>query len=147
MEINILQIESSTDQEYGKSIVKYSIPKKNFVSYIFSKQDPNNFVIGKAEKEIKEHIKSEGGITSFPVWSEMSDTLRNLVDESCFDMKFVELDDEDWTLTEAEKILAETQKWKALDSVITPGNDDDCYLIIYAGAVCCVNWYDHKLWG
>lgn len=144
IEIKILNVEPTTDTEYGKSIVKYTIPDKKFTSYIFSSQSPDEFDIEKCEDEIAEYIKNSGGekeVEGFPLWSDLSQDLIEIIKDSGLDMKFIEFDDEDWNDEKAEKVLSEASKYPSLQNVICAG-EDDAYITVYAAAICSVNWYN-----
>ena len=137
--IKIISVEETTDYEYGKSIVRFTISKKNFTSYIFSNQQYNDYSEEIIKQEILDFIKLSHGIESYPLWSELSEVLRELIMDSSFDMRFVEYDEEEWSEEKAQEILNEAGKWRSFENVIEQG--EDCYITIFASAMCCVNWY------
>lgn len=139
-DIKIISVEETTDYEYGKSIVKYSISGKNFISYIFSSQQYNDYDENIVKQEILDFIELNHGLESYPSWSELSEILRNLIMDSAFDMRFVEYDEEEWNEEKAQEILNEADKWHSFENVIEQG--EDCYITIFASAMCCVNWYE-----
>ena len=55
-DIKIISIEETTDYEYGKSIVKYSISGKNFISFVFSNQQYNDYNENVVKQEILDFI-------------------------------------------------------------------------------------------
>lgn len=145
--VKILHIERTTDYLYGNSIVKYEIPGKDFVSYIFSKQRPDDFDIKVAEEEIKEHIVSVSGgkgLDGFPLWSDLSNELYAIISDSCFNMKFIEFDDKECDEKKAEKIVTEASKYPSLQNAVTYGTDADAFVTVYAGALCSVNLFGKK---
>lgn len=141
-DIIILEVKDSTDADYGNSIVRYTLPDMNFESYIFSKQDAIDHDDNIIKQEIMDQISENGGINAYPLWSDMSDTLWELIADSEFDMRFAEYDDEEWNGERAEKIIKEAAKWQSLNKVVEYG--EDSYITIFAGAMCCVNWYGYS---
>lgn len=139
-DIKIISVEETTDYEYGKSIVRFTISKKSFASYIFSNQRYNDYDETIIKQEIIDFIELNQGIESYPSWSELSEVLRELIMDSAFDMKFVEYDEEEWSEEKAQEILDEAGRWRSFENVIEQG--EDCYITIYASAMCCVNWYE-----
>ena len=79
-----------------------------------------------------------------PLWSDLSKKLLDEIVESSFDMRFIEKDSEDWTQATANAILFEAENL-GLSDVITEG--EDCYITIFAAAMCCVNWFEHSTYG
>lgn len=144
MEIKILSVEVCDDRDYGKSIVKYAIGD-NFISYIFSDEDVNDYSETSIIEEIKQHLIEHNGIENFPLWTDLSKTLLDEIIESCWDMRFIEYDDEDWDEFKSNKIIEESLQWCSLDNVVEYGEDN--YITIFAGAMNCVNWYGNEVYG
>lgn len=144
MEIKILDSDyACCDPDYGNAIVKFEIPKEKFVGFCFVEyKDYKNPTEEEVKQQIIDHIEHNGGLSEFPKAVELSEELLDLIEDSYFDMKFVE--EEDMSEEMAEELLAEAEKYGSLDCVIEPG---DCELTLYAGAMCCVNFYDHKEYG
>ena len=141
-DIKILNVEECGDYDYGLSVVKYSIGN-DFVSYIFSEQPHDEYEEESILSEIISHIEENKGIGSYPKWSDLSPTLLYLVEDSCWDMKFVDYDNEDWNETKANEILVEAGQYTSLDNVIEPGDADGAYITVFADAMNSVNWYGH----
>lgn len=126
--IKIISTEGCWDKDYGEHIVQYQ--KGDVVSFAFSDN---------AERV------PDIDTSMFPLWSDLSEELRNEILEIPFDMHFVEKNDDEWNKEKADKLYAEAVK-HSLDGVITRG-EDDSYLTIYAGAMGQINWKGHYEYG
>jgi hypothetical protein len=142
--INILEVDDCEDHIYGRSIVQYKV--NNFVSYIFSEEKSDGYDLSILKNEIIEHLERNGGITQFPLWSDLSTDLVGLITESAFDMLFIEEDDEDWPEEKTNSVLDEIRKWKIFEYSITSGENDDKFTC-YADVMCEVNWFGNEDWG
>lgn len=139
-EVKILSFEECPDSTYGKSIVQYQVGAE-FVSFIFS---GNSRVDKRIESVKKEIIGNFLQNASMPLWSNLSPMLLEEIIESSFDMRFIEKGNESWGSMMADAVLFEVAS-KRLSDVVTEGND--CYLTIYASAMCRVNWFGHSTYG
>lgn len=138
-EIKILSYEECPDPEYGKYIIQYQIGTE--VAFMFSRRNSLGENFENAKKDIAEHFLEDAPL---PLWSDLSRKLLDEIVESSFDMRFIEKDDEDWSQTKANAILYEADNMN-LSDVVTEG--EDCYITIYAAAMCCVNWAGHSVFG
>ena len=138
-EIEILSYEECPDLEYGKYIIQYQIGTE--VAFMFSRRNSLGENFENAKKDIAEHFLEDAPL---PLWSDLSRKLLDEIVESSFDMRFIEKDDEDWTQATANAILYEADNMN-LSDVVTEG--EDCYITIYAAAMCCVNWAGHSVFG
>lgn len=139
-EVKILSFEESPDPTYGKSIVQYQVGAE-FVSFMFSEYSR----VDKYSESVKEEIIGNFlQNASMPLWSDLSKKLLDEIVESSFDMHFIEKDSEDWNQATANAILFEAENL-GLSDVITEG--EDCYITIFAAAMCCVNWFEHSTYG
>ena len=141
--IKILSIEDCPDETYGASIVQYQVDDK-FISFIFSDILVNEILSDKNKLIDELKIKAER-FQKLPLWSDLSDTLRDLILENPFDMSFVELDYADWNEEKAAEIFAESCRHNLLGVVNRDTND--CYLTVYTGAMGDVNWIGHPEYG
>lgn len=139
-EVKILSFEECLDLAYGKSIVQYQVGAE-FVSFMFSKSSNVDKCIESVKEEIIENLLQNAPM---PLWSDLSKKLLDEIVESSFDMRFIEKDSEDWTQATANAILFEAENL-GLSDVITEG--EDCYITIFAAAMCCVNWFEHSTYG
>ncbi len=124
---------------YDGIIVQYCIGT-DFVSFAFCETEPYNI------NEIKNEISEQLSTKEYPSWTQLSQILKNEIIKSDFDMNFIELDDEKWSVEKAEKILDEVSKLGGLNDCITIG-ESDSYLTFYAGSMCTINWNKHKDFG
>lgn len=140
-ELSLISAEECWDSDYGISIVQYSRGNGS-VYFAFSNLLPNDVLFRPTLflSELNELNESD----KLPLWSDLSPKMLDLVMESSFDMLFIEHDDDSWSEDLAEEIWDESLA-KGLDSVVTLG--DDCYLTVYAGAICSVNWNGHPVLG
>lgn len=123
---------------FDGNIVQYSIGT-DFVSFCFCDAEPSDI------NGIKQEILKKMDTSKYPIWTQLSDTLKSEIIQSEFDMCFIEYDAESWTDEKAEKVFNEAVQL-GLDSCITK-DEDDCYLTFYAGAMCNVNWQEHEKFG
>ena len=145
LSIRILKVEECADPDYALSVVKYSIGS-DFVSYVFSNEEHDDYDEAIISKEIGDHLVELGGIENIPLWSVLSPMLLHLISDSYWDMKFIDWDNENWNQEEANEILKEATQYKVFNNVIEPGDADSAYITIYADAMNCVNWNGHILW-
>ena len=108
---------------------------------MFSNASKVDKCIESVKEEIIANLLQTGWV---PLWSDLSKKLLDEIVESSFDMRFIEKDDEDWTQATANAILYEADNMN-LSDVVTEG--EDCYITIYAAAMCCVNWAGHSVFG
>lgn len=139
-EVKILSFEKCLDLAYGKSIVQYQLGDV-FVSFMFSNASKVDKCIESVKEEIITNLLQTGWV---PLWSDLSKKLLDEIVESSFDMRFIEKDSEDWNQATANAILFEAENL-GLSDVITEG--EDCYITIFAAAMCCVNWFEHSTYG
>lgn len=142
LDIHVLSFESCADAEYGNSLIQYRIGT-DFVSFMFSDvMPPDRFELNQEFKEfIISNLPDRG---SFPSWMQLSNNLLEEIIESSFDMRFIEHDIDNWNQEQADMILDDAFK-NGLSDVVTEG--EDCYLTIYAGAMCGINWAGHPQYG
>lgn len=138
-QIQILSSDYGCDPDYGDAIVQYQIADA-VLSY--------SFVEG---KEYNDHSIQECFINGFlreqhdyPLWTDIPEKLLAEIVKVPFDMHFIEYDDEDYTEELANELLLEAEN-HGLSNVVT--QEDDCYLTIFAGAMCNVNWIGHEKYG
>lgn len=132
--ICILEAVDSPDRVLAKSIVKYQVKGKNFISFALSSYEKEER--GKIIQELENNLPE---MNTFPLWSDLSESLFNIITKNEFDMYFIE--DKDISAEEQTKLLLEASKHKSLDSVVDDGSLEECAIIIYAGAMCQINWY------
>lgn len=146
-EIKILSYGECPDPEYGKYIIQYQIGTE--VAFMFSRRNYPLSLSWKSLGENFEHVKKDIAehfleAAPMPLWSNLSKKLLDEIVESSFDMRFIEKDSENWTQATADAILYEAETF-GLSDVVTAG--EDCYITIYAAAMCCVNWAGHSVFG
>lgn len=139
--MEILSVEECSDKDYGASIIQYSFGEGH-VAFSFCDIDVSRK--GYDLEQIKEDVLERlNGKFEKPLWSDLSEILRNEIIESQFDMRFIEFDDEDWTEKKAEQVWEEADE----HSIAVTCGEDGCYLTIYAGAMGDVNWSGHPEYG
>ena len=139
-EVKILSCEKCPDSEYGKYLVQYQVGT-DFISFMFSNASTLDQCIESVKEKIIENLLQNAPL---PLWFDLSEKLLDEIVESSFDMHFIEKDDEDWTQATADAILYEAKNL-GLSDVVTAG--DDCYITIFAAAMCSVNWFGHTTYG
>lgn len=139
-EVKILSCEECPDPAYGKYIVQYQVGT-DFISFMFSRASKVDKCIESVKEEIAENLLQNAPL---PLWSVLSKELLDEIVESSFDMHFIEKDSENWTQATADAILYEAETF-GLSDVVTAG--EDCYITIYAAAMCSVNWFGHATYG
>ena len=137
-EYSLISVEECWDSDYGFSIVQYCRGNDS-VHFAFSNLFPNEVL---SQTEL--FFSGLDERNEFPLWSDLSPKMLDLIMESSFDMLFIEHDDNSWSDELAEEIWKESLA-KGLNSVVTLG--DDCYITVYAGAICSVNWNGHPVLG
>lgn len=126
---------NSCDEAYGTTLVQYE--SDGVVGYEFTDVPEE-----KIEKYIGQEI--DVPVKELVLWSDLSEILLDIITTNCFDMHFVEKDDEEWTEELADKVYEEVCKFGL--KTITRG-EDDAYLTVYAGTMCEINWFGHRFFG
>lgn len=133
-----VQILDLIDSPNGisRTIIQYKLKDKDkkFISFAVSDHEKDEI-----NKIIQELEKERPNMETYPIWSDLSKELLNFIVENEFDMNFIE--NEDITVKDKNKLLLEALKHPALDGVIEDGVFEECAIIIYAGAMCQINWY------
>lgn len=135
MDKKIMSMEKSYDLE-PSSIVQYSIGD-DFVAFCLSDMDLEEI------KSNPESFFAQVEENKLPLWSELSKNMQYLITLSTFDMSFLEFDDCYWI--DVDDIWSEACE-KGLDNVVRIF-EDDCRITVYCGAMCCVNWAGHPVYG
>lgn len=139
---HVISIEACMDDVYGASIVQYC-REEGLVAFAFSSVGVHE-AISRPELVLAEIIRNKSS-SEPPAWTELSESMLDLIVDSGFDMHFIEYDDDFWTETKANKIWDESVD-KGLDGVVRTG-EDGCLITVYAGAMGSVNWANHSMYG
>lgn len=139
-EIKILSFEEDTN-DYGNSIVQYQ--RGTVISFMFTPAE----VTGKTldTSMALAHI-SQFSDEDKVLWSNVSEELLALIQESDHDMLFIELDNEDWNEECSKRILEEASK-HGLGLFFEGYNPKDSYLTVYAGTMGAIDWSGHEVYG
>ena len=140
-EVQILSCEECSDPVYGKYIVQYQVGP-DFISFMFSRASTLDNLTETVKKELAENLLQNASI---PLWNTLSETLLEEIEESSFDMRFIEKYYEGWNQAKADAILYEAER-HGLSDVVTV-TESDCYITIFAAAMCSVNWFGHSTYG
>lgn len=135
---HLISVEEIEDGRYGASLVQFG-NREGLVSFAFSNADVQEAKV-RTEVVLAEIIQKTAAL-KMPLWSDLSETMLELIKDSAFDMHFVEFEDEDWTKEKADTLWEESVS-KGLDSVVRT-MEDQCFVTVYAGAIGSVNWLDH----
>lgn len=139
MDIKIISMEECEDEAYGNSLIQYQCGDDS-VGFLFSQVDisKKNCDLSTVLEEIEMREKFYR-----PSWKELSESLLAMITENPFDMNFIEY--ESFCTPKLADSIWEEAKIYEISDVVEHGSD--CYLTIYAGAMCEINWRGHHLYG